>query len=321
MVVIGSRALKYWYPETREPKDYDVIGTTKELAQYVKDNYLRIKFCRLSRPGKTVIKLHKGAFIEFEVQEDSCGFGSCNEIAKASEGQPTVFYREINMNLVVCPPVLLLAIKKSHLSVPLKQWDKHMEDYHFLLQKVPVSLMTKDINALSTHRAGEVLFRLPTRLPTRLPKKPTNLNVPNDAFFEKSEGNLQRVYVHDDLHKATCYYDEPMFTKIKVDPSKAKCDESLFQKLVHTDKIRAVREEAFSIALERKIIPALELGQEVDAKEALKYALFRICTTLTSGWFASFAQDHYYEILDSDVDYVAKFKQAVSSGIITRKEP
>lgn len=304
MVVIGSRAMHYWYPQTRIPKDYDVIGTKEELVKYLKDNYDLVSSCKISRPGKYMIKLLAGQSLEFEVTDPYVPPGSCQTVLSRSRYQPTVLYSEVNLECTVASPEILLAIKKSHLSVPLKRWGKHMEDYHFLKSKVRVDQLVFVHRILETQE--------------RITKRSANLNMTNEEFFAKSQPSVQRYYIHDDLHKATCYYKEPLFTKIKIDPDKAACNEALFKKLSHLDQIRAVREEAFSIALERKIIPAMMTYKPVDRYKALQYALFRICTTLTSGWFREFAQDNYYEILDCDVDYVSKFNNAVSLGTIKR---
>jgi len=61
-----------------------------------------------------------------------------------------------------------------------------------------------------------------------------------------------------------------------------------------------VDEEATVIALERKIIPIIkgESVEDVNLFNAYKWALMRICTNLTSGWFRDFAIDNYFEILN-----------------------
>lgn len=308
MIIIGSRALKYWYPETKEPNDYDIIGYRQELDTYVHDNYDMVRSCKLSRPGKFMIKLHGGRSIEFEI---NTGFGSCNQINYLSSDKYIAKYSEINLEGTVAPPEILLAIKRSHLFVPLKQWNKHIEDYHLLKSKIKSAKKIESADLIYQLRSRETQGRINVRS--------AKLNMTNEEFFAKSEPSINRLYVHDDLHRATCYYAQPLFSKIKLDPSKATCDQVLFEALSLEDQIRAVQEEAFSIALERKVIPAMMSGKPFNSKEALKYALFRLCTTLAGGWFRSFAQDHYYEILDCDVDYVAKFNLAVQAGKIAPK--
>lgn len=312
MVSIGSRALKFWFPDLpREPKDYDVVGTYEELQHYVRYNYEKIKYSKVSRPGeKYFIKLHAGPCIEFELvgNKDSCaGIVQISRVLDA----PQVLFSEVNLQCQIAPPEVLMAVKKSHLSAPLKNWDKHIIDYHFLKNK-GVSVYGQFDWNVYTPRLYETSERWST--------KAAKLDMTNEEFFDKSEPKVKRYFVHDDIHQAIAYYQKPLFTNMKKDQSKAACDVHLFQALSPLDKIRAVREEAFSIALERRVIPAIMDSKPFDQTEALKYALFRICTTLTGGWFRGFTQENYPEILDVDVDYVAKFRQAYAAGTIRLKE-
>ena len=76
------------------------------------------------------------------------------------------------------------------------------------------------------------------------------------------------------------------------------------------------QEEGFVIALERKIIPYLD--KDVDARSAFMWAIMRIGTNLTSGWFRDFAIDNYINIIKHDHDYVGKFKEALANGKIRK---
>lgn len=312
ITVIGSRALHYWYPsEARVPRDYDLIGSYVDLKELVRKQEDNVRYCVPSRPAKVIIKLNSGPFIEFEIEVPNTSTGVISYFSKPNPSlgkpAPLMFLSEIGVSAHVAFPEVLLAIKKSHIHVPLKKWELHMQDYHLLKIKTG----NKWMREVYDYREAEVS--------KRTKKTSVKLAMGNDEFFAKSETQVQRVYEHDDLHGAIAYYGRPLYMDIKLDQNKAMCNEELFNRLPHQDKLRAVREEAFSISLERKIIPALETQQPYDSKEAFKWALFRICTTLTSGFFRTFALDHYYEILDLDVDYTQKFLDAVNSGKIKRK--
>lgn len=57
------------------------------------------------------------------------------------------------------------------------------------------------------------------------------------------------------------------------------------------------------IALERYILTEIE----TDPVVAYEMAIKRICTTLTGGWFRDYAVEHWPEVREPNVDYVAKF--------------
>ena len=55
--------------------------------------------------------------------------------------------------------------------------------------------------------------------------------------------------------------------------------------------------------------------------DALKWALYRICTTLCSGLFRKFATDNYMSIFDmANLKYVSLFLEAVDEKRISQIE-
>jgi hypothetical protein len=72
----------------------------------------------------------------------------------------------------------------------------------------------------------------------------------------------------------------------------------LFAKAPYDLQIKCVKEEAMVIALERFLLP----GLSSDPFMAYKFALVRICTTLTKGWFREFAIDNYPRLATCDKD-------------------
>jgi hypothetical protein len=69
------------------------------------------------------------------------------------------------------------------------------------------------------------------------------------------------------------------------------------------------------LALERCLIPAMSGGLKnklipaFSPEEAVKYALARIATNITSGWFREFANSNFEEIMKATKtnDYFGKF--------------
>ena len=101
----------------------------------------------------------------------------------------------------------------------------------------------------------------------------------------------------------------------------ALCDKRLWTIFPYEDKCKCVLEEAYVIALERKILPMIfGAGKGYTSDEAFDWALMRICTTLCSGWFREFATKNYFIIKKLyNKDYVEKFLTAYEKGDITRQ--
>lgn len=319
MLLIGSRAIKYWYPEFRTPKDWDIIAYEDEVSSWIKENKGKIlyykKRTKNGKIRKLLVKMRDKSQIEFNIVSTE----SDREIYLFHEINNPACIDFFGTSVKVCCPMGLFALKKSHTTFPI-HWYKNIEDYHFLRTKL--GTLTNPIwLRISQQRSWEIEDRIGLKKP--------NLNMTNDAFFAKTRG-VRRFFVHDDLHKLTCFYSVPLYEKCKRDLTKAKLDYDLFEKLDDEDKIRLVQEEAIVIALERKIIPrgkdykplwnndvldwksqkyeivVEKLGHKY-IEDMYLWAVMRICTTLTSGWFREFAIEHYPEVRNLCHCYVQHF--------------
>jgi hypothetical protein len=218
------------------------------------------------------------------------------------------------LRVPVATAAALMLIKRGHLYDPAR-WHVHVADYHFLRERVRESDVSDALRAAAAARAREWVREHPDD------QGSGSMRIPNEAFFAGTRVAQIRAYEHDDLHRATCYGDEPLYRSLKDDPSLAYVSGRRFERMSHLDKVRLVREEAFAIALERVVVPSLELGRPFDAGRAFRYALCRIATDLTKGWFRDFAIEHYPEVSRVDVDFVAKFLDALARGRVRRKPP
>ena len=140
------------------------------------------------------------------------------------------------------------------------------------------------------------------------------MRVPNATFFGEFKHDDIRLYEHDDLHRTTCYYGEPLYQSAKDDKTLAFIPRRNFERMSPLDRGRLVREECHAIALERVIIPAQALGVACDAERAYFYALHRICTDLATGWFREFAIESFEQLARPDVDFTGRFAHAVDTG-------
>lgn len=284
-VLIGSRALKYLIPRYRKCNDYDIIISKNEFDQWISQQ----AYDSCARGSKQVIKV--------ENTEIECEFDELQSNKIILNRQ---YERTINIHGLQCwiaDIQLLLAIKHSHRYYPIN-WYKNIKDYSFLKKMIS---MTPELLQLSEIRQNE----------KNVPKAIRTLSISNESFFEGSQKFVRRLYQHDDLHYATCYYNQPLWSKCKNDHNKAAVSYRLFEQLSNDDKIKMIQEEAFVIALERKIIPF-----EEDPNAAFRWAIMRISTDLTGGWFREFAVENHVDVMKHNHDYVSKFREALSKGLI-----
>ena len=304
MLVVGSKALNYHFPEfQREVKDIDIIGTTDDIKYLIKT----------LNPEK-VLDNHNITTL-LNIQNPNEFFNTKNvEVLNSDNSEALTEYvkYETNVNLGgglrYASPEVLLSLKKSHIHFPIK-FQKHIKDYNLLLdflKEDKLANITK-INFKET----ELRFG---KLKTPSLKKSTR------KFFDQSEGYLKYFYVHDDIHQVMAHYDRPIYEDMQTTSESAWCQKELWDNFSFEKKAKCVLEEAYVIALERKIIPMLNgVSDVVSSKKALEWSLMRICTTLCSGWFRQFAADNYSRICEYvNHQYVQKFLEAEQMGKIKK---
>lgn len=298
MLIIGSRAAHHYISGFRKPHDWDVICTPAEYTSFTKLNPELKKYVLVKHPKKSILRMPK-LQIEFEIAiPGSSGEELLNRINECEfnldlmpiDKFPVRVFSEIRY----ASPGILYLIKKSHVGYQI-HWDKNIQDYSFLqrvIKPADIEFCSLVLEKFMDMRAQEMKDRFSKR-------KKIDLDRDNSQFFNVTQNSVKRKYSHDLLHKYTCYYDTPLYEKLKVDKTKAAVDEGLWNKLSYEDKLKAVREEAFAIALERKIIPAKEKNQEWNRTDAFRWALMRISTNLTDGFFQQFALNNHREIMQS----------------------
>ena len=202
----------------------------------------------------------------------------------------------------------LLLISRAYL-LDARGWLPRMQAFQQLRPLVPADAITPHEETAYAVLRREVEARNPS-------VHRTSMRAPNAAFFGEFKHDDIRLYDHDDLHRATCYYDEPLHLKAKDDRSQAIIPRHRFDGMSHLDRCRLVREECHAIALERVVIPARALNVVCDPAHAYLYALHRICTDLATGWFRDFAMEAFDELASADTDFVGRFDQAVATGAV-----
>ena len=184
----------------------------------------------------------------------------------------------------VISPDGLAIIYRSHLHRDWN-WDAHITKYHkFILPLLK--------NAL--HLSDPILLERIKLTKKAYPQGNPKLNQTNEMFFDDP---VKKVYDHDFLHELYAYEDRPMFEKLKR-PEQfdlAWCTKDLWDKLSQTQKLQCVAEETYVIATERFMVPN---NWNYPTKKAFYFALKKVCTTLTSGWFRDFAIDNFPQVFE-----------------------
>ncbi len=305
MLIVGSKALKYHFPNlNREVKDIDIIGTKGDI------DYLIEILC----PERVVST--KWLTTLFKIKKKDSFFNTDNvEILNSTGSRSLSMYLKHRENsepflhgLRWASKEVLLSLKKSHINFPIK-FNKHIIDYNILLNELKEDKL-RNITKLNFQETKERFGELKT----------PSLKNKTTEFFGQSEKFVKYFYVHDDLHKVMAHYNQPIYSDMQIDESNAWCEKSIWDGFEFDKKIKCVLEEAYVIALERKIIPMLNgISEPITSKSAFEWSLMRICTTLCSGWFREFATDNWSKIVDQyDKDYVLKFLEAEYSGLIKK---
>lgn len=272
MILIGSRALSIWHDEhtERSSSDWDVIVTLQEAETILGD----IDITKSSwKYGD--IELHNYFVVNnLDIPRLYC-----------TAKQISIPY---GLKAYVCSSRGLAAIKRGHLHRSLN-FAKHIIQYQYLDREFDSSdmLFIEERKRLTKEQ-----------FPERIGSKDKN----NEDFFEDA---VVRVFKHDDLHYAIT--DSPMFLSLKRDKEKAGYDNDLWLSASHADKIRAIIEECYVIALERFLVPYKLKGKNFSYRIAYYKALEKACTTLDDGPFREYAIDHWSELTKFDEQIFTKF--------------
>jgi hypothetical protein len=142
MLLIGSRAIAYHLPEFRTPRDWDLVGSEREIARL--DGLL-------ARRGKPPYDPHKAQFsyrgVPVEVANSSA-VAYWDKVSTWFAGEPVI--EEPVLGRLVVPPVgYLLLTKQCGLIYPIAHWHKNLEDLYFMRDRIPA--IPEHVAALLPH--------------------------------------------------------------------------------------------------------------------------------------------------------------------------
>jgi hypothetical protein len=142
--------------------------------------------------------------------------------------------------------------------------------------------------------------------------KHPKLNTSKEDFFK--DDNIDYVWDHDDIHKSVAVYDRPAYTYYLKDGAQVDCDKDKFFSISQDLRLAGVVEEAAVLAVERSLVPHPGVW---TPEYAWKFALAKVCSSITSGWFRQFAYENAPTVLKlQPVGYWEKFQKDCESGLV-----
>jgi hypothetical protein len=294
MLVVGSQAMKHHFPEAGIiPRDTDIIGTMDEFREWSR-TFAKgdIIICKPLSATKMHVRTKDGWNYEFEIA------------TAGSSSERLLDYFDLGQTYA--PTWVLLFLKMSHrFRRNSPHFLKTMRDIQFL-RAAGVTMGTELEELLPQREAETYTYAHP------------KLDVSKSAFFDGD--GVPYIYDHDSIHltqalcvrqrwvrtggpsvagKLVSYGKEetihtPAYTFYMKEGSEVMTSKEKFFSMPESIRLAGVYEESCVLALERSQIPF----PEASPRKSFEYALMKVCTSITSGWFREFAWENYDNVLD-----------------------
>lgn len=304
MILIGSRALALRSPRDekgrplllmRKPVDFDWVCTREEFDKWLSENGSKVNPTKVypEMDGKKMI-VEGSSNCEFEISRPgSSAEMLINLVTKDPETVETPFGLIPNMDM-------LFTIKSSHkyLRNSPHFW-KTLVDYH-IMKKVGATIRPEYQEFHKLREKETYWYKHP------------KLNQTKDNFF--ADDAIQYVYDHDTIHESVARGERPAYTYYMKDGAQVDCDKEKFFALPEQVRMNGVIEEAAVLAIERSLVPHPGVW---TPEYAWKFALSKVCSSITSGWFRAYAYENALEILKQyPLGYWEKFQADVQLGLV-----
>lgn len=139
-----------------------------------------------------------------------------------------------------------------------------------------------------------------------------SLMLSKDKFFSGDQVNY--IWNHDSIHAAVAMGPAPVYTLFQKDGEDVAVDKNKFFALDYEQQLHSVCEEAAVLAIERSLVPH---PGAMEPKQAWMYALSKVCSSITSGWWREFAYENILRAIHLyPVDYYDKFKRGINTGLV-----
>jgi hypothetical protein len=190
----------------------------------------------------------------------------------------------------IATPDELYTLKISHSFWEIngsREWNKHAADIVFLSRK----------GAQFLRPLYDIVLPI---WKERYARKLTSLNQNKEAFFADA---VDRKYDHDSIHRSIAYGERPLYESVLKEGSDVAVDNSKFWAMDFETQLKLVREEIYTTALERKLIPGNYQG---SPGVAYNWALRRTATSLFKGEWALFLILNLDRLMRPDCNYLQR---------------
>jgi hypothetical protein len=307
ILLIGSMALKLLYPEARSSGfDIDIIASVEDFVKYTK---------HLSNEHGEVLKVQytEDASKVFAFFADKMIL-ECEIAWPGSLGEDLIAYNNTHEE----QERHVLGLGADYLCVrnPGLNFLYMLKMSHRYKKNSPHFLKTmRDIQFMRCMGA-EILGDLKSLYKKRM-KATYNYKHPKKDFFTD---DVKYVYDHDSIHRAIAFLDKPAYTYVKECQDEVHMKKANFFASPYMAQILCVLEESMVLALERSIVPFDSFNNPERITGAFKMALFKVCSSITSGWFREFAWEHYDEVMglfEKDQHrFVKRFQKGLDNGTV-----
>jgi hypothetical protein len=302
MIVIGSEALRVHGIDTgRKRLDIDVVGEYDEIVAFAKMKG-DIKACYPTNEGKKLVVKTDKIIIEGEITWPDSNAEALANLIRNDPG--TIHARDVIGTRY--PSVnLLYMLKMSH---------RYLRNSpHFI--KTMRDIQQLRLFGAKIEPAHEEFYK--ERMRVTYDYGHPKLDQSKKDFF--SDDGIKYVYDHDSIHEAVKHLDKPAYNYYKPNENEVYCSRDLFDQAPEMVRLLGGLEESYVLALERSQIP---FPGHWKPQKSFDFALMKVCTSITSGWFREFCWENYDKIRELyDDKYVERFWQAVEDGIVKHHDP
>ena len=272
MLLIGSRAIRYYFPDFREPLDWDLVGTTEEIAALDRvlprhDDGKRADKAHF-RYGRAVVEVANASLIPY-----------WGLVLERFESAPVIHEPALG-ELRVAPAAYLMLTKHCGLIYPVLHWHKNLEDLYFLRERI-------------TH--------VPEDLAALIPETLADSKRMFIAMHERRSVDVAPCHPelapasaeHRALHAALAVDGEPMSAQPGAWDGFPDVDGRTRLSRLRT----LMAEEAAVVASEQYLRPRFGFESE-DENQLARWALRMLCIGRLPERFRYFLVNHYREVRD-----------------------
>ncbi len=301
MLLLGSHAMNHWVPGfRRKPVDVDLLATSEEALELSTRKGYEV-LLRSPESKNWAFRTPDGTTLDIEVVR----FGSAADSLyrwHQSFGRFQVAFTRLE-----CLGGEWVGIPDKNVLYMLKRSHRYLKNSPHFLKTMQDLKRMEELGCSVVHPEW-----LAQREKDTYTYKHPSLMRPKQDFFKGDQ--VQYVYDHDSLHQAVKVGKVPAYQLFSSDGHEVHSSKAKFQLCTQEQRLNAVLEESYVLALERSQIP---YRNQVTPINSFRVALEKVCTSITSGWFREFAYDNYFTILTMyQGSYIDKFDAALKSGVV-----